>query len=195
MIGAIERLYRIVMCSVGRGRITAGKTTGPVQTYQVKINDMDIRDEVPRIAEFGFTSRPPNGSDVALVCIEGSPRKSAIVGTNHQPSLPQGLLEGEAQLFNLWGMYVYMTQAGIVIEAKNQPVTINNATQVTINAATGVQMNTPILRVSGDIIDNSGTNPHTMAQMRTIYNGHNHVVASIQTGLSSVTSNAPAQTE
>jgi phage gp45-like len=125
MMGAIERLYRIAMYSIGRGRITTGDTSGPVQLYQVQVNDMDIRDNVPRLAEFGFTSRPPDGSDVTLTCVEGNPRKSVIVGTNHQPSLPKGLLAGETVIFNLWGMTIEMTEAGITVNGNGKPVRIN----------------------------------------------------------------------
>jgi len=91
----------------------------------VQVNDMDIRDKVPRLAEFGFTSRPPDGSDVTLTCLEGNPRKSVIVGTNHQPSLPKGLLAGETVIFNLWGMTLEMTEAGITLDPNGKPVTIN----------------------------------------------------------------------
>lgn len=141
MNAAIERLYRIAMYSIGRGRITTGRTEGPVQLYQVQVNDDDIRDDVPRLAEFGFTSRPPDGSDVTLTCLQGNPRKSVIVGTNHQPSLPQGLVAGETYLFNLWGMTIRMTEAGIFIDGGGKPITINGDVQ--LNGA---------MNASGDVV-------------------------------------------
>jgi phage baseplate assembly protein V len=174
MMDAIEWLWRRATRLVGHGRITAGKSTGPVHMYQIRVNDLDIRDNVPHLSEFGFISMPPLGTDVVMVCLEGNPRKSILVGTNHQPSLPQGLLPGESMVFNLWGMSIYMTQAGIVVQANSQPVTVNDATTVTINASAKVRMVTPLLEVTGDIIDNSATNAHTMGQMRTIYNSHTH---------------------
>jgi phage gp45-like len=83
-------------------------------------------------------------------------------------------------------------QSGIVINANNQPVTVNNATTVIINAATGVQMNTPVLKVSGDIIDNAnGGNTATLKNLRDAYNQHNHQVQNVQTGGSTVTSQPP----
>lgn len=94
------------------------------------------------------------------------------------------------------GKQIYLTASGgIVIDAKNQAVTVNNATTVTINAATKVRMVTPLLEVTGDIIDNAGSNAHNMAQMRSIYNTHTHPIVNVQTGSSTTNTNAPSQTE
>ena len=71
-------------------------------------------------------------------------------------------------MYNLWGMYIHMTEDGIVIEAKDKDVTINNADKVTINAKTEVVLNTPILKVSGDVIDNYESNPSTLKALRTV---------------------------
>jgi phage gp45-like len=97
-------------------------------------------------------------------------------------------------LYSQDGKSIYMTAAGgIVVDAIGQVVTVNNATTVTINAATKIRMVTPLLEVTGDIIDNAGTNTNTVAEMRAIYDGHNHPVANIATGSSTVNSNAPVQ--
>ncbi len=106
-------------------------------------------------------------------------------------------------LYSLIGQQVYLSTSGIVVEAKGLPVTVNNASDVTWNcsgkfkvvAPGGVEFDTPMVKSSGDIIDNSATNANTMAAMRTIYNGHKHVVTGVQSGSSQVTSNTPTQTE
>ncbi len=46
-----------------------------------------------------------------------------------------------------------------------------------------------------DIQDNTQTNPHTMSQMRGIFNTHTHPVDNVQAGSGSVTTNTPNQTE
>ena len=83
-------------------------------------------------------------------------------------------------MYNLWGMYIHMTEDGIVIEAKDKDVTINNADKVTINAKTEVVLNTPILKVSGDVIDNYESNPSTLKALRDSYNTHNHDVENVE---------------
>jgi hypothetical protein len=56
-------------------------------------------------------------------------------------------------------------------------------------------MVTPLLEVTGDIIDNAATNPHTMAQMRSIYNTHTHPVPNVQLGGPGTATSAPSETE
>ena len=68
--------------------------------------------------------------------------------------------------------YIQFNSSGITITSPNN-VTVNAPTAI-VNASTNVTMNTPILKVSGDIIDNFSTNTKTIAQMRSTYNSHYH---------------------
>lgn len=189
---AINRIYRRVMLTLGRGKITTGDDSGNVQKLQVQLGPLETRDNTPRVAEFGFASMPPNGTDAIVVFIGGDRSNGAIIATNHQASRPKNLNPGEAMLYDQWGKYIKLTESGgIVIEAKGADVTVNDAANVTINASTGVTMNTPFLKVTGDIIDNSGTNQHSLAQMRSIYNSHTH--AGVTTGSGST--GTPSETE
>jgi phage baseplate assembly protein V len=174
MRAAFDRLSRRLLSMVGRGRVTAVDDTGNVQMVQVKFNDGELRDNTPRLAEFGFTSFPPNGTDMVVLFIGGDRSNGVAIASGHIQTRMKNLQAGESAIYDSIGKYIYLTQTGIVIEAKNQPVTVNDATTVTINAATAIQCNTPILRVTGDIIDNTGTNSHTVRDMRNIYNAHTH---------------------
>jgi len=180
----------------GRGRITLVNDSGTIQVVQVKTTDSDVSDERIRMAEFGFTSYPPDGSEALLLHIAGNRYDGAVVATNHQPSRPTGLQSGESMLYSQDGKHVYLTaDGGIVINANSQPVTVNGATTVTINAATKVRMVTPRLECTGDIVDNCDTTGRSMVADRQIYDGHNHAVTGVQPGSGTVTSNAPSQPE
>jgi phage baseplate assembly protein V len=195
MMDSIQRLYQRLLHVIGRGRITTGDDTGPAQLHQVKLGLQEVKDNIPRIAEFGLTSMPPVGSDAVLLFIGGDRTNGAIIATGHQQSRPRGLLPGETMIYSEDGKQIYLTASGIVVEANDQPVTVNNASTVTINAATKVRMVTPLLEVTGDIIDNVGSNPNTIAQMRAIYNGHTHPVSGVATGNSTVTSSKSGATQ
>lgn len=171
----IERVFRRVQMLFGRGRVSTVDDSGPAQKMQMTTNDGMTLDERLRITEFGFSSVPPTGSEVLAAHMSGERTAGVVIATNHQASRPRGLQPGESMLYSQDGKQVYLTASGgIVVEAKGQDVTVNNATNVTINAATQILMNTPILKVSGDILDNSGTNTKTIAQMRSVYDGHRH---------------------
>lgn len=175
MTGVMERLWRRVQLMSSWGRVTFSDDSRSAQLLQVKLNDSETRDDTPRIAEFGLTSRPPDGSDVLVVFLGGDRSKGVVVATAHQGSRPKGLLAGEIMLYDLWGKSVYLTKAGgIVVEAQGAPVTVNNATTVTINAADSVELVTPLLHVTGDIVadGNITDSVRSMADDRGLFNSH-----------------------
>ncbi|HBD37517.1 MAG TPA: baseplate assembly protein, partial [Cupriavidus sp.] len=165
-----------------------------VQMMQVKLNALETRDNTPRVGEFGHASNPPVGSDAIVVFLGGDRSNGVVLGTVHQPSRPTGLAPGESMLYSQDGKRVYLTASGgIVVEAKNQAVTVNNATTVTINASAKVRMVTPRFECTGDIVDNCDTTGRSMAADRVIYDSHEHDIHNVQPGSSTVTSNPPNQ--
>ncbi|BCF96640.1 baseplate assembly protein [Paraburkholderia sp. PGU19] len=204
MSSVLEDLKLRVWAIIGRGRVKFVDDSGPVQKMQVLMNGIETPDNRYRVPEFGFTSNPPIDSDVIAAHVAGDRSAGAVLGTNHQPSRPKGLQPGETMLYSQDGKSVYLTASGgIVVEAKGQPVTVNDASNVTVNcsgvfkivAPGGIQFVAPTVTSTGDMQDNVNTNPHSMAQMRTIYNGHKHPVENVQGGSSTIVSDVPNSTE
>ncbi|WP_244183489.1 phage baseplate assembly protein domain-containing protein [Xenorhabdus kozodoii] len=188
-----RHLYRRAMMMIGLGRVTTCNDNGVIQQVQYQ-TAMEVRDNTQRIAEFGFSSGLPANTDVLLAFLGGDRSNAVVIGSNHQQYRHQGLNPGEVVIYNQWGLHILLTASGITVEARGQPVTVNNATQVTINASTEVLLNTPVLRVSGDIIDNCNSNKTTMKQLRDSYNRHTHPVSGVESGSSTVTSRTTGAT-
>jgi len=193
----IDRLARRVLLLAGRGRVSAPvNDAGVVQMMQVQINPLETIDNLRRIAEFGFTSVPPEGSDVAIVFVGGDRSSGLVIGTNHQGSRPTGLNPGETMIFTQDGKQIYLTASGgIFIKANGQPVEVDGATTVTINAATEVLIDSPLLKCTGDIIDNCNTTGRSMAADRQKYDAHGHPVVNVQPGSSTIVSGTPTVPE
>jgi phage baseplate assembly protein V len=148
--GVLQRMMRRIQLMASWGRVTFSDDSKTAQLLQVKLNDTETRDGTPRIAEFGFTSRPPEGSDVLVVFLGGDRSKGVVVATGHQASRPINLLAGESMLYDLQGKSIHLTASdGIVVKAQEAPLTVNNATTVAVNASEKTQFNTPLLKVSG----------------------------------------------
>ncbi|QCR38940.1 phage baseplate assembly protein V [Nissabacter sp. SGAir0207] len=193
------RLYRQLKMLLGIGRVTGMNDDGVIQILQYR-TPLDVRGGTPRMAEFGFSSAPPIGSDVVVLSLGGDRSSQVIIGTNHKASRHTGLQAGESVVYNETAQFIKLTATGIEVEANGQPVTVSNATLVTINATDSVVMNTPKLQVNGDVIatgnitDNSGSNSATVKQLRDAYDSHTHIVKGVETGGGSVTSQAPGAT-
>ncbi len=151
MLEAIERLYRRLMMMIGIGRITSVNDGGAIQFLQAQLGADEICDNTPRMAEFGFTSNPPPGSDAVLAFMRGDRSSGIVIATGNKTFRLKSLAPGEAALYDAFGKYVKLTQTGIVIEAAGQSVTVNDASAVTVNATTSVTINSPTTKISGTL--------------------------------------------
>lgn len=171
---------------LGIGRITSQKDNGEIQQAQYQ-TPLEVA-SAPRMADFGFSSGLPVGTDVVIAFIGGDRSSPVIIASNHQGYRRTGLNSGETAIYNQWGLEVLLTENGVIIDAKGKDVEVNNATNVTINASEGILANTPVLKCTGDIIDNCESNTRTLKELRDAHNDHDHVVKNVQKGNDDATS-------
>jgi phage baseplate assembly protein V len=190
---ALENLSNRMRMLVGRGRITTSNDTGNVQTHQVKTGALETGDARMRIAEFGFSSMPPVDSDAVMLFLTGERTAGLIIGTAHQASRPRGLAAGETIIYSVDGKHVLIANDRIEVQANGQPVNVLGASTVRIEASQEIYCDTPMLKCTGDILDNCNTQPNTAAGMRQIFNTHTHNVTGILTGGAQVVSQVPNQ--
>lgn len=135
----------------------------------------------------------PVPGDIGMIAV--CDRDNSIARANRKQSIPGskrthsksdalylgGFLNGEPTQF------IEFADGAINITTPN-PVNIN-CSSANITAPDGVNMTTPLLKVSGDIQDNYGTQSSTVKNLRDNYNSHKHPVPGVQSGSSTVDSN------
>lgn len=157
MLDVMEKMMRRISTMLWKGRITTVNDSGSVQMVQVALNPQEVKD-TPRLAEYGFNSNPPVGSDVVMLCFGGNRTNGVVVATNHQGSRKKGLGSGEVVIYDNKGQSIHLTASGIVI-----------------TAPLGVKYVTPKMEVTGEVIDCTEMgNSQPMSQFRKAYNGHDH---------------------
>ncbi|CAH5826859.1 phage baseplate assembly protein domain-containing protein [Klebsiella michiganensis] len=176
---------------LGVGRVTAMQDDGGTQSVQYQ-TPLEVA-SAHRLAEFGFSSGLPVGTDVVLAFLGGDRSNPVVIATNHQGYRHSDLSPGETVMYNQWGLYIQLTEGGISIDAKGQDVTVNNAKNLTATATEQVKLITPKLLVTGDVIDNCETNDKTLKQLRDAYNEHDHEVKGVEQGNDAVTSEKPGE--
>lgn len=164
-VNALEKLWRRVSLLVGRGRIMTGKDSGNVQLQQVQLNEHEIHDDMPRVAEYGFASMPLAGCQALVIFVSGDRTNGVIAGTNDEANRMKNLKPGEVAIYDDQGQSVYITRAGIIVNGGGKQVTIKNTPLIRMEST---------LNVTGDIKDQCDGTGKTMAGMRSTYNLHGH---------------------
>lgn len=176
---------------LGVGRVTAMQDGGGTQSVQYQ-TPLEVA-SAHRLAEFGFSSGLPVGTDVVLAFLGGDRSNPVVIATNHQGYRHSDLSPGETVMYNQWGLHIQLTENGISIDAKGQDVTVNNAKNLTATATEQVKLITPKLLVTGDVVDNCETNDKTLKQLRDAYNDHDHEVRGVEQGNDAITSEKPGE--
>ncbi|MGP3192962.1 phage baseplate assembly protein domain-containing protein [Serratia marcescens] len=190
--GMLRQLGRRVAMMIGLGKITGYGDAGGIQKLQYQ-TPLEVKGDTPRMAEFGFSSGLPVGTDVVLAYLGGDRSSAVVVASNNQQYRQSGLKSGETLIYNQWGMFVKLTENGIEVEAKGKPVTVANATTVTVAATEKIRLETPRLEVTGDVIDNCDSNGATLKALRDAHNDHVHIVKNVQSGNDEKTSEKPGE--
>ncbi|KWT89361.1 MULTISPECIES: phage baseplate assembly protein V [unclassified Variovorax] len=148
---AIEKLWRRMMLVVGRGRITTGNDAGMVQTQQVKIGEVEVRDNTKRVAEYGFTSMPLPGCHAVVIFVGGDRSNGVIVATNDQNHRLKNLLPGEVAIYDDLGQSVWLKRTGIEVKGAGLPIKIFDTPTVTVQASTSITLDTPLVHMTGNL--------------------------------------------
>lgn len=183
----LDRTARRVMSALARGLVNLVNDSSGIQFMQVKFNPLQTIDNLPRCAEYGFTSNPPEDSDAVVAFAGGDRSNGVVIATGNAKYRMKQLATGEVAIHDNIGQSIYLTASGIVINGGGNPVTIMNTPQITAD--------TLLFKCTGDILDNCETNTRTVAGMREVANHHTHDVPNVQGGSDMRVSDPPNQPE
>lgn len=144
---------------LGRGRVTLTNENpnGGTQFVQAQVSAKELMD-MPRLAEFGFASRIPVDGDVAIVFLNAERTSGIIIASGHQTYRFKLENDGEMAIYDAFGKSIWFKKTGIVIEANNQPIMMNNVQGMTINMKADVtwNMNNHAFNIEGASVANLG---------------------------------------
>lgn len=160
-------IYRRVLLTIGRAVIHAVADEGKRQMVQIRGLAGEDRDMVERIQHYGFTSVPLPGAQAVIVCVGGNRDHTLVIADDDPRYRLSGLQPGESAIFNHTGSKIVIKADGSIEATPANGV-------FKIIASDSVQMDTPILQVTGQVHDMCAVQPHTMNGMREIYNTHTH---------------------
>ena len=192
----LDPLVKRIRLALGRGLIKLVDDEKGIQKIQLALMKNEIRSNLERFQEYGFTSHPHIDAEAAAIFVGGNRDHGIIIAVDDRRYRLKGLDRGEVA--------IYTDEGDNIILKRDRNIEINTLT-LTINAVTETNINTPILNLDGDLsvsgdIDNEGniesrgdirdrivSNPDTIQIMRETFNTHTHV------GDSGGTTNVPNQ--
>ena len=134
---AIAGLTRRQTSHVSFARSTAAPNdSGSAQTSQVQLDALTLRDGVPVLMNFGFTSNMPPGGDNVVVHLGGERSKAIVIATGHQQYRLTGLPSGAVAIHDSTGNKIVITSTGIAITG-NVAITGNLTVTGDITAGLG----------------------------------------------------------
>jgi len=170
---------------VGIGRVTLTDDSGDVQQLQITEGAAGqgfadrVTDKVRRVAEFGFASVPPLGSEALLLRRMGQRALSLVIGTSHRPSRPKGLKPGDTVLYDMRGAKVQLTADGLLIDCAGLPAVVRNATKLRVEVE--------VIECTGDVVGRADGTRVSLNDLHDAYAKHKHLGVQTGAGVSGLT--------
>jgi phage baseplate assembly protein V len=151
---------------IARGVLEATDDSAGVQVLSLSILDGERKDNVERVQNYGFTSHP-SGEAEAIVIFPGGDRSAGVVvALDERATRMTGLSPGEVA--------IYTNEGDSIVLGVTNEITVTTRRMI-ITASEAVRMETPLLEVTGDIVDHADDGRRaSMLQMRDVYNMHSH---------------------
>ncbi|WP_127958112.1 phage baseplate assembly protein V [Serratia microhaemolytica] len=143
------------------------------QVLQISMVAGELKSNIEHLEPYGFTSAPHLGAEAFAAYPDGDRSHGVVLVVADRRYRLTGLDSGEVAIYSDEGDSIILKR-GNQIEVKTQTLTINAATQV--------QINSPLVAMSGRLtvagnIEGAAQvqdQASTMSAIRTTYNGHTH---------------------
>jgi phage baseplate assembly protein V len=209
VIAGLQRVMRPlaqrVQLMVGRAVLQLVDDNTKLQSVQIALLADELRGDVERFQNYGFTSHPKPGAEAVAVCVAGSRDHAIVIAIDDRRYRLQGLAEGEVAIYTDEGDHIVIKRGGTieVLAATKVQITaplvecsgnliVRGALQVdghaelnadlhvdgAIASGAGITAGADIT-AAGDVADQGGAK--TMAGMRSTFNSHKNGTASLST--------------
>lgn len=162
---SIQSVARGVQLLIGRAVLLAVQDSAKRQLVQFEALKGELKGDVERIQDYGFTSVPLPGAQVVFANVSGNRDHPVAIRVDDPRYRKMGMQPGEVAIYTDEGDYILLKR-GNIIEI--------STSELLVKATDSVRMETPILEVTGEIIDHCDDTGQSMASMRNTYNIHTH---------------------
>lgn len=175
------------MLTVARAVVSLVDDNKKMQALQLQLLTREIRENVERFQNYGFTAKPHPGAEGVVVFVGGNRDHGLCIVVDDRRYRLKGLEDGEVAIYTDEGDKIHLKR-NRVIEVTTETFRVNAGTKFEINtplfevnAEDEAKITAPLFTVDaaesnfsgnvsaeGNVSDANGS----MQEMRTTYNGH-----------------------
>lgn len=151
---ALNRVMDACRNLVSRGVVTRTDDAPKMQTLQITLLEGEVQEGAERFQQYGLTSRPREGAEALCVFVGADRSHPVVLAVDDRRFRITALSPGEVCL--------YTDEGDRILFGRDHHITITtlhltaNIEDATINAASGVMVNTPETEFSGHVTVREG---------------------------------------
>lgn len=125
---------------LSRGAVTLANAANKIQTLQIALQDDESKNDVEHFEPYGYTSHPLPNAEVLVGFIGGDRSHGVVMCAADRRFRIKSLQPGEVA--------IYTDEGDKIVLKRGHNIEVDTHT-LTINASTAVNINTPLLQVTG----------------------------------------------
>lgn len=171
---AIRPFVQRLQLMIGRAVVLLVNDATKLQGLQVSLLADEVREDVERFQEYGFTSHPHPGAEAVAACVAGSRDHVLVIAVDDRRYRLRNLAQGEVAIYSDEGDKIVLKRGGIIeMTAATQVVITSPLVQCSGNLQVAGSIDSgATITAAADVRDQAGAK--TMAGMRSAYNAHDH---------------------
>lgn len=171
---ALAPLRQRLALMVGRAVVLLVQDGLKLQGLQVSLLAEEVREDVERFQNYGFTSHPLPGAEAIAVGVAGSRDHMVVLAVDDRRYRLVGLQAGEVAIYTDEGDKIVLKRGGTVeVTASTKVRLVTPLVECTGNVQVAGSINSGAdITAAGNVADQAGAK--TMAGMRAAFNPHKH---------------------
>jgi len=175
----IEQALRKLRLMIGLGIAKLVDDTRQIQALQVTALDGEVRDNINRMQDYGFTSVPLDDPEVVLAAVGGNRNHLIAIRCDHGRYRKRNLAAGEVCMYNKDGDYILFKEGRIIEVVAGNKVKVTSP-EVEIVASTKLTITSPTVEMSGNLTVTGTIDGGTVKQGSVVLGTHVH--SGVQSG-------------
>lgn len=176
----LRPLTQRIQLMVGRAVLQLVDDSTKLQSVQIMLLADELRDQVERFQNYGFTSVPLAGAEAVAVAVAGNRDHALVIAVDDRRYRLKGLAEGEVAIYTDEGDKIHIKRGGTIEVVAATRVYVSSplmecSADMTVHGKLLVDGNIGsggTITAEGDVCDQGGAK--SMSGMRAAFNPHKH---------------------